>query len=239
MDIINNLNEIKKSKKMTNETLSELSGISLGTINKLFAGNTCDPKISTLIPLSKALDCSLDELVYGKMSQSSEEKDIILKYRKLDKKSKNTILYILNNEYERSKENEVNEIFKVETTSNFIKLKLFDIAVSAGTGSYLSSDDYTMINVSDSPLTKKADYAVRVYGDSMNPKYENGDILLVSSKEEINIGDLGIFLLDGESYFKKLSPTSLISLNPKYKEIDVRNKVLIPLGKVIGKLKKA
>ena len=102
----------------------------------------------------------------------------------------------------------------------------------------MSSDDYSIINVTNTPLTQKADYAVRVYGDSMNPKYENGDLLLVSTKEEIHEGDLGIFLLDGESYFKKFSRTSLISLNPKYKEIDVRNKVLIPLGKVIGKLRK-
>lgn len=238
MDIIKNINQIKKSKKITNETISEKSGIALGTINKLFAGNTSDPKISTIIQLASAFDCSIDELVYGEITPNKEEQDLVEKYRKLDEKGKNTVIYILNNEYERSKSSQNYEFFHVDT-SNFIKLKLFDIAVSAGTGSYLSSDDYSIINVSNSPLTKKADYAVRVYGDSMNPKYENGDLLLVSTKEEIHTGDLGIFLLDGESYFKKLSPTSLVSLNPKYKEIDIRNKVLIPLGKVIGKLKKA
>ena len=47
---------------MTNERLSELSGISIGTVNHIVAGQTPNPKISTLIPLAKALSMTLDEM---------------------------------------------------------------------------------------------------------------------------------------------------------------------------------
>ena len=47
---------------MTNERLSELSGISIGTVNHIVAGQTPNPQISTLIPLAKALSMTLDEM---------------------------------------------------------------------------------------------------------------------------------------------------------------------------------
>lgn len=241
VDFIKNIKEIKKIRNLTNEELSELSGISLGTLNKLLSGDTNDPRLSTLIPLCNALDCSLDELIYGFDNKSEIEKDIINKFRKLDSRSKTVVTYILNNEYDRAERVTVKPketlAEKISKTKN-LKIKLFDIAVSAGTGSYLSDDSYSTITVEANDLTKKADYAVRVYGNSMSPKYEDGDLLLVSKTTELDEGELGVFLVNNESYFKKLGDRKLISLNPDYDDIDITNVDFSILGKVIGKLKK-
>lgn len=56
----------------------------------------------------------------------------------------------------------------------------------------------------DSPLTRQADFALRISGDSMEPAYHNGDILLIRQQDNLVPGELGIFVLNGNGYFKKL-----------------------------------
>ena len=63
MEWLENIKKLKKEKGLTNESLSEKSGISVGTLNKLLSGATTDPKLSTLRPLADALEVSLDELL--------------------------------------------------------------------------------------------------------------------------------------------------------------------------------
>jgi transcriptional regulator with XRE-family HTH domain len=76
MTWLDNVKKIKNDKKFTNETLSEKSGISIGTLNKLLAGATEDPKLSTLIPLSEALGCSIDVML-GRQEENSESNSIM------------------------------------------------------------------------------------------------------------------------------------------------------------------
>jgi phage repressor protein C with HTH and peptisase S24 domain len=118
-------------------------------------------------------------------------------------------------------------------------IRLYNISASAGTGSYLSSADYTNISLYATPVTDEADFAVKVYGDSMRPKYTSGDILLVKSANEVAAGEYGIFSVDGESFVKKFGGDRLISVNPEYSDIMLSefNRVVC-FGKVLGKLKK-
>lgn len=55
--------EFKKEMGLTNEELSNLSGVPKGTIDKILSGATKDPKLETLKAISKVLNCSLDEFV--------------------------------------------------------------------------------------------------------------------------------------------------------------------------------
>ena len=61
------------------------------------------------------------------------------------------------------------------------------------------------------------------------------DILLVESTSEIEVGEIGIFNINGQCYVKELGKTELISLNKDYENIPL-NETAIALGKVIGKL---
>lgn len=49
------LNEIKKSKGLTNEQLAEMSGVPKTTIDKITAGTNTNPKLGTLQSLCRAL----------------------------------------------------------------------------------------------------------------------------------------------------------------------------------------
>lgn len=239
MEWLENIKRRKKEKGLTNEALSEKSGISVGTLNKLLSGATADPKLSTLLPLAGALEASLDELISGQRKKNAcLPAALAAKYEELDDSGRETVEYIINKEYERMTKDRMAKPYSLEAPA-VRRLKLYNIAVSAGTGSYLSSDDYSEITVYANAKTDAADFAVRVYGDSMSPRYESGDILLVAKTDEIDKGELGIFSLNGESYFKKYGGDRLISLNPEYHDILLNSRdEIVCFGRVIGRLKK-
>jgi len=60
-----------------------------------------------------------------------------------------------------------------------------------------------------------------VTGDSMEPKYYDGDVLWVDSRLQVENGQIGIFAVDGESFVKKRGNNKLISLNHKYEDIEI------------------
>lgn len=62
-----------------------------------------------------------------------------------------------------------------------------------------------------------------------------GDILLVVATREVQIGQIGIFQIDGQCYVKKMGETELISLNDEYDNIPLNESATI-MGLVIGKL---
>ena len=122
-----------------------------------------------------------------------------------------------------------------------IQIPCYDMAVSAGPGEYLDGDDSgKTIGIADSELARRASYAVRINGNSMEPAYKNGDILLVEAVESVSEGELGIFVLDGCGYFKKFGGDRLISLNSDYGPIMLKDYSSSSCrGRVLGKLKKS
>lgn len=118
------------------------------------------------------------------------------------------------------------------------QMKLFNIPVSAGTGEFLDSDAYELIDVgNDVPET--ADFALRISGNSMEPEYHDGQIVWVHQQDILNDGEIGIFGYDNNAYCKKLSLTTagtkLISINTDYAPIVItKNEVLHVFGKVLG-----
>ena len=119
-----------------------------------------------------------------------------------------------------------------------IVVPFYETPVSAGTGSWLGDDIVAeWLTVPRNDLTTSADFALKISGDSMQPKFSNGETVLVKQTSSVFEGEIGVFVLNGESYIKKLGKKELVSLNPAYKPIplhgfdDVRC-----VGKVLGTL---
>lgn len=107
---------------------------------------------------------------------------------------------------------------------------------SAGTGQIIFDMPPTKrIEIPAIPEYRKADYAIGVNGNSMEPVYHDGDTLLVEMIDNVEIGEIGIFLVNGESFVKERGETELISLNPDSKNVPL-NEDARCLGRVIGKL---
>ena len=118
------------------------------------------------------------------------------------------------------------------------KIRLFDIPASAGVGNFLDGDNFTEVEVGEEvPAT--ADFGIRISGDSMEPRFVNGQIVWVQKQDTLNSGEIGIFFLDGNAYCKKLQDDEkglyLISLNSTYEPIAINeNQTFKIFGKVVG-----
>lgn len=228
------INKRRKELNMSIDDLVAKSGIPKGTLSKITAGINTNPTLSTVETLCKALKCSINDAV-GFVSESDsftiDEQKMIKKYRALDEHGKKIVDFVLNEEYDRSTE-QGEEVIQ----TNCIILTMYEDAVSAGTGEYLDDGRCVEITVDDTPLTQRADFVLRVSGDSMEPTYYDGDKVLVESTTELQYGDIGIFILEGEGYIKEYRPEGLYSHNTKYgikKTGEGRCEVV---GKVIGKI---
>ncbi|MDR1821866.1 MAG: XRE family transcriptional regulator, partial [Oscillospiraceae bacterium] len=77
-------------------------------------------------------------------------------------------------------------------------VRLYDLPASAGTGSYADSDAYEEIELPEDDVPVGTDYAVRVTGDSMEPRFSNGQVVFVRSQETLADGEIGIMSLNGD-----------------------------------------
>jgi len=117
------------------------------------------------------------------------------------------------------------------------KVKMSLLQASAGTGNFLDEENFEHIEVPASTVPKKADFCLHIDGDSMEPQFNDGELVWIEQTEDLESGDIGLFYLDGMTYFKKLvkkaTGTFLVSLNPKYppKQVQEFNSF-----KVFGKL---
>lgn len=321
---LDRIKKIKSERKITNEKLSDMTGIPLGTLSKLLAGISDSPKLVNMVAICRALECSLDYLMTGEPENThnytleAEEISLVENYRLLDAYGRSMVATVAEKERDRSTRQAAEEALLLrhlaeqkqatrrsrrgdaaqraveaaikqseafryqfdapesgggpvaETTPaapaapaavvspaevsaperRIIRgslpaglgrrqISLYDMPVSAGVGEFLSDTMGTEIFIPDAPKTREADYALRIAGDSMEPKYHSGDILLVENCDFVEEGELGIFVLDGSGYFKKYGGDRLISLNPAYAPIMLKDFERISCcGRVVGKLKK-
>lgn len=117
-------------------------------------------------------------------------------------------------------------------------LPLYHISVSAGTGQFLDSDNYDLINVGEE-VPINANFGVRIAGDSMHPRFINGQIVWVHQQQTIQDGEIGIFLYNGDAYCKKFvlnnGQAQLVSLNSAYAPLFItENSEFRVFGKVVG-----
>lgn len=160
---------------------------------------------------------------------NENEAEMVKKYRTLDEYGKRVVDTVLDIEAERCIQSDESE------PSDVIEIRISQLAASAGTGDPLGDEVYETITVKRTPESERADFAIRVDGDSMETTFSDGDILLVESTPQINAGDIGIFVVNGEGYVKEFGGDRLISHNTAYGDIMLHDYDMIMCsGKVIG-----
>jgi len=117
-------------------------------------------------------------------------------------------------------------------------LHLYDIPASAGTGNFLDDSGYEVIEA-PGYVPAGADFALRVSGASMEPLFQDGQVIWVKEQEVLNNGDLGIFVYFDDVYLKKFvidgDKAYLRSLNPEYDDIEVKEDFgFKTIGKVVS-----
>ena len=70
---VQKLNEFKKAKCLTNKKISEMTGIPIATIDRLFAGSNTNPTVNILQKIAIVFECTVDDFIeYDKESPLAE-----------------------------------------------------------------------------------------------------------------------------------------------------------------------
>lgn len=114
-----------------------------------------------------------------------------------------------------------NSDIEILPSDKIYKIPLFE-SVSAGFGAYACSDvvDYIPLYI-DNPADAELTLTIKVKGDSMYPKIENGDIIVVRKQDSVDSGQVAVVLVDDEEGFVKKvvydkDYIELHSFNPEY-----------------------
>jgi len=186
--------------------------------------NASKPQIPDLCMLADFYSVTVDYLVGHSVKETpiTELQALLQKYNRLSDKERRLANILIDSMNIISGEDELPDVKTVISSVPLTrKIPLFSQPASAGVGVYLEDSDAEMLSILDIPEYREADMAIRVNGDSMTPEYSNGDVVLVSQQPSVDIGEIGIFIYNGEGYIKKLERDGLVSLNPKYATIRV------------------
>ena len=228
--------KIKKARQMKGlkqEELAERVGARSSATVSAWEVGKARPDCVTLLEICRVLSVSPDELLGydgSKSLPSAAEWNMLRKYRQTDDYGKRAVDSVLDVEYERT----LAEPPKKQRP-RMLMLDFYNYPASAGVGNFLEVGGAEKLWVKETPEAQAADYAISISGDSMEPTYRDGECVLVEKCDTLNIGEVGIFIVNGDAYIKELGEGCLISHNEKYSPIDLGDADSVYCcGRVIG-----
>lgn len=241
---IENLKRARENAGLTQTQAAQKIGVSDGTYKNYEQGKR-EPNGDKIVTIANAFGVTTDYLL-GRpdakepadpidklMTVDEMEKDLLREWLSLDEDSRKSFLDVLRKIVAADQKRQT----AASKRAAYLLRRLSRHKVSAGLGYNLDDDDnWQEAEVVETAAVHQADFAVEVDGDSMEPDYLNGDILLVQSTPTIDIGEVGVFTLNGDGYVKKLGDGELISHNPEYDPIPIHESDSLQCwGRVIGK----
>lgn len=233
----------RKAKDYTQKQLADKIGAKHNSVSD-WENNKNMPDPNTIEYLCRVLEITPNYLLDASEEEFSPfEKLFIKKYRNLDDFGKESVEIVLNRESERvetiSQQKQYIESLKTETSEELIPTRIISYCqrlASAGNGVYLFDDIPTdVIKVEDTPISRRADFAIGVNGDSMEPDYFDGEKVFVEKTPDVEVGEVGVFVRGEDCFIKEYGKDGLISRNPEYPNVEPFSDGIRVVGRVIGK----
>ncbi|HDK5715228.1 TPA: helix-turn-helix transcriptional regulator [Staphylococcus pseudintermedius] len=208
----NNIRKYLKQSNMTQKQLAELIGIKQSTLSDYLnlRSNPSHGVIQKIADVFGIVKSDID-------TTYKEDNDITTVYNQLTPPRQKRVLDFANEQL-----NEQNNKVLHINSNNIVseEVAVYGYA-SAGTGETLIDGvEFTTQYNGNIP---NHDFALQVNGDSMEPLFEDKEIIFVDKTKQINSGQIGIFVIDGEAYLKKVFISDkgirLVSLNSKYPDL--------------------
>ncbi len=246
MEFHERLVELRKEKGFTREDFADYLGISKYTLRNYEMGKT-EPGHVFLKYLSDIFHVSIDYLLCmtddktppAKQSGfSAPEIEHIKKYRALDEHGKGHVDTVLQWESDRMAQLRQAAVSAPATATMQQKrvIQYYQRLASAGSGQVVFDGvPVEPLEIPDKPEYRRVSYAVGVNGHSMEPLYEDGDILLVEPTCQIDQGEIGIFIVGDKAYVKELGKTELLSVNTECANVPLTEDTKC-MGRVVDKL---
>ena len=199
-------------RKIDQKELARQLNITKNSVSNWECGRS-RPDVSLLPDLCRILDISpfdlmgmTDPRVFDQKEQQHMDS-----YRKLKKSNRSLVDGLMGN---------MLRMQEAENQKKLIRLPYFEKPLAAGIGDPTEFEGLSeSIYLYDTDEYRRADYVFRVNGDSMEPDYENGDLVLVErvpSGLKLQDGEIGAFIVGNEMYIKEYRADGLHSLNKKY-----------------------
>ena len=233
------LKSYRTEHKLSMDAFCELSDLTKGYISMLEKNEhpkskkPIVPSYDTIEKIAKGMQISTEDLI--DMLDDDEEIQInatpslLLKspiqsiYDKLEPPGQRKVITYaekLRDEQEKRREAKKNEVS--EKIVQLYGYDYYDHATSAGTGQYLNEVRVEQIEL---PIDVDADFVIPIKGDSMEPDYQDGDLVFIQTSVDLNDGVIGVFNYNGDAYIKQLvideDQAYLHSLNPEYKDMPI------------------
>lgn len=127
----------------------------------------------------------------------------------------------------------------VRRRQGFTEVTVFDQPAAAGLGNPVDIPPSHTEQYPSDYVPPKTNFGVLISGTSMEPKIPDGSTVFVQATPALDNGEIGIFVLDGKSYCKRLKKdeetVALHSINPQFEDIDIPPfSELRTLGRVLG-----
>ena len=225
----NNLSFYMEQKGVDRNTLCADLDLKYTTVRDWLKGITY-PRIGKIELLANYFNINKSDLIENKISTTQPSDSLLEKItntaQKLNTDNKKIVLRmsedLLNDQKneEETKKNEVSEkvvdLYQVEVVS--------ETAAASGFNYGFGYDDTDRETIEVDEQPPRHDIATKVSGDSMQPDYQDGDILYLVDKGLTTYnGDLAVIAYGDRSYFKKIYTENgrlrLVSLNDKYEDI--------------------
>lgn len=239
----NKLKTLRKLRHFTMNEVAEKLEISQMSYSR-YERNLIDVSTDMLIKIANLYGVSADYLL-GRSPLPPKTIDDMLKEAGFDKVERTFVrFYLESNEKARKELVQAikNAVLNGDSVcvddldaDNIIIIPLHIGRVSAGDGFDLPDDDMQDVEFYANEHTGDADYVLQVDGDSMLPRFMDGQYVLVKKTQALDLNDIGIFAFDGRGYMKQYKGDHIHSLNPDYPDIypTAGNDIDI-LGKVLG-----
>lgn len=216
------IREIRLRCHDTIENVSRAVGISPAYLSDIESGKT-SPDISTLVRLSAYFGYSIDYLLnqHWEIANTTTDLDgsqkILKKYYSLDAHGKSIVDSVLSEEFSRMQDISP----PLDSVPSTKTIPLIGNSFAAGRGDPDFGNPWEDYEV---PSDSKAEFAVRINGDSMEPYLHDGSIAL-GVKQTPRDGDVAALLINGEFLCKQVCEDNfgnlyLFALNRNRKDAD-------------------
>lgn len=199
-------------RKIEQKELARQLNITPNSVSNWECGRS-RPDVSLLPELCRVLEITPFELMgmHNPAVYSEHERQHMDKYRKLAGRDR----YLVDNMMDS-----MLVMREAENAPKLIRLPYFEKPLAAGIGDPTEFEGLSEeIYLYETDEYRRADYVFRVNGDSMEPDYRSGDLVLVErvpSGLTLQEGEIGAFIVGNEMYIKEYRADGLHSLNKKY-----------------------
>ena len=223
----------RKAAGLSQEVLAARVGVSRNAVTGWETGHA-RPDLDVIPALCQALSLSPARFFGLRESASTaRERKAMDLFSSLEPGDQQVILWQMEGLYRSRREQLLRDI-----RSRLIPIFKSDLSAAAGYGSPLDEASGETVYLLRDSETEQADEVITVSGHSMEPTFQDGDLVLVRHAKELRPGELGVFLVNNEGYIKEYQKDGLHSHNPAYGVMSFNEfQEVRCIGKVLGKVR--